>query len=286
MLRGLTTALDPWTVNGFRYPMAAVLYWPVLLAAHRQGLVDRTVWQRCMVPAAFALAAQVLWGLAPYFLAASSIGFFARMSAVWTVAAAMVFYRDERVLLRSLTFYLGAFLTVIGFLILAVSRGQVGGEVTWAGITIMLFWSFFFGMYGASVRHYLRGIHPLIGFAIVSQMVGACTFSAMWMLGHPQQLLQQSWQTGVLLVSSSVLGIAMGHFFLFTSVQRLGAAIPACVGSVTPFLTVALAFVFLGESLTAIQWVAGITLVSGAIVIMGNQAMVVRSIRASSKMTS
>lgn len=279
MLRGLTTSFDPWTVNGFRYPLAAVLYWPVLLAAYRQGLIDGAVWRRCLVPAAFALIAQVLWGLAPYFLAASSIGFFARLSAVWTVAAAMVFYRDERVLLGSLGFYLGAILTFLGFLIMALSRGQMGGQVTWAGIIIMLVWSFFFGMYGASVRHYLRGIHPLIGFAIVSQMVGAGTFSAMWIFGQPQQLLHQTWQTGSLLVFSSVLGIAMGHFFLFTAVQRLGAALPACVGSVTPFLTVALAFTFLGESLTAIQWVAGGTMVLGAVVLLGNQQMVVRSMR-------
>jgi drug/metabolite transporter (DMT)-like permease len=286
MLRGLTPSFDPWTVNGFRYPLAAVLYWPVLLAAYRHGLIDRTVWGRCMVPAGFALIAQVLWGLAPYFLAASSMGFFARLSAVWTVAAAMVFYRDERVLLGSLGFYLGAILTFLGFLILALSRGQVGGQVTWAGITIMLFWSFFFGMYGASVRHYLRGIHPLIGFAIVSQMVGTGTFSAMWVFGQPQQLLHPTWQTGSLLVFSSVLGIAMGHFFLFTAVQRLGAALPACVGAVAPFLTVALASAFLGETLTGIQWVAGITMVLGAIVLLSNRQMVVRSLRANSATNS
>lgn len=286
MLRGLTTSLDPWTVNGFRYPMAAVLYWPVLLAAYRQGFVDGMAWKQCLVPAAFALVAQVLWGLAPYYLTASSIGFFARFSAVWTLAAAMVFYRDERALLRSWSFYLGALLTVIGFLILAFSRGQVGGEVTGAGIIIMLFWGFFFGIYGASVRHYLRGIHPLIGFAIVSQIVGAGTFSSMWVFGQPQQLLDQDWQTASLLVFSSVLGIAMGHFFLYTAVQRLGAALPACVGSVTPFLTVALAFVFLGESLTGLQWAAGVTLVLGAVVLLSNQQMVVRSLRADSAKTS
>jgi drug/metabolite transporter (DMT)-like permease len=279
MLRGLTTSVDGWTANGFRYPLAAVLYWPVLFGAYRHGLLDRSVLRRCAVPAAFALAAQILWGLAPYFLAASSIGFFSRLSAVWTLAAALVFFRDERVLLGSLGFYGGLTLTGTGFVVLAFSRGQVGGDTTWTGIVIMLFCSFFFGMYGASVRHFLRGIHPLIGFAVVSQLVSAGTFSMMWMFGEPQQLLVQTWQSGTLLVVSSILGIALGHFFLYTSVQHLGAAIPACVSSVSPFLTAAIAFVFLGESLTKTQWAAGFTMVLGAIVLLSNQQTVVKAMR-------
>ena len=279
MLRGLTVSVDAWTANGFRYPLAAVLYWPVLFGAYRQGLVDRSVLARCAVPAAFALVAQILWGLAPYFLAASSIGFFSRLSAVWTLAAALVFYQDERVLLRSLGFYAGVTLTGIGFAVLAFSRGQTGGGTAWTGVIIMLFCSFFFGMYGASVRHFLRGIHPLIGFAVVCQIVSAGTFAAMWMFGQPQQLLDQTWQSGILLVVSSVLGVALGHFFLYTAVQRLGAALPACVGSISPFLTATLAFLFLGETLSRTQWAAGFTMVLGAIVLLANQQIVVRAMR-------
>ncbi|MCH5374583.1 MAG: hypothetical protein JJ992_11455, partial [Planctomycetes bacterium] len=179
MLRSLTSSLDGWTANGFRYPLAAILYWPVLIGAYRNGLLNWSVVARCAVPAALALSAQILWGLAPYFLTASSIGFFSRLSSVWSLAAALYFYHDERVLLRSPGCYLGLALTGAGFVILAISRGTVGGEATVVGIVLMLFCSFFFGMYGASVRHFLRGIHPIIGFAVVCQLVSVGTFSAM-----------------------------------------------------------------------------------------------------------
>ncbi len=285
MLRSLTGSVDGWTANGVRYPLAAVLYWPVLIGAYRCGWLDRSVLARCAVPAALALIAQILWGLAPYFLTASSIGFFSRLSSVWSLAAALVFYRDERVLLRSPGFYLGLALTGAGFVVLAVSRGAVGGEATLVGIVIMLFCSFFFGMYGASVRHFLHGIHPIVGFAVVSQLVSLGTFSAMCAFGRPQQLASVSWPIAMVLVVSSVLGIAFGHFFLYTAVQRLGAAIPACIGAVTPFLTVAMASFFLGESLSATQWAAGATMVVGAIVLLSAQQTVVRAVRRKARET-
>ena len=31
MLRGLIHAVDPWVANGIRFPLAAILYWPVLI---------------------------------------------------------------------------------------------------------------------------------------------------------------------------------------------------------------------------------------------------------------
>jgi drug/metabolite transporter (DMT)-like permease len=191
----------------------------------------------------------------------------------------LVFYRDERVLLRSAGFYLGCGLTGIGFVVLSCAQGSVGGHATVLGIVIMLVCSFFFGLYGASVRHFLHGIHPIVGFAVVCQLVSMVTFPAMFLFGEPERLLQMTWENGTVLVVSSVLGIAFGHFFLYMAVQRLGAALPAGVGALTPFLTVALASLFLKESLTGTHWAAGIAMVIGTIVLLSAQQTVVQAIR-------
>ena len=55
LLKDLTEFLpeDPWTANGIRYPIAAVLLWPTLFLAWRRGEVGRRVLVGALVPAAF-----------------------------------------------------------------------------------------------------------------------------------------------------------------------------------------------------------------------------------------
>ncbi len=66
----------------------------------------------------------------------------------------------------------------------------------------------------------------------------------------------------------------MGHYFLYAAIGHLGAAIATGGQSATPFVTVALAAVFLGESLSPGQWIAGVTIVFGATLLVSNQYVI------------
>jgi drug/metabolite transporter (DMT)-like permease len=199
------------------------------------------------------------------------------MALVWSLVGAMTFFPDERRLLRLPTFYIGLLFSVGGFLVLSINKGMFDAEVTVAGIVIILFCSLFFGLYSVSVRHYLRGIHPVVGFGVVSQFVSLGTLTGMAAVGRPQELLAMSAQGWGMLVASSILGIAFGHIFLYTAVGRLGAAITSGTQSLTPFITAAIACIFLGESLTRVQWSAGIAMVIGAVVLLATQHAITAS---------
>ena len=156
LLRHLTGSLDAWTANGFRYPLAAVFYWPILLFSWHAGNLNRETFQRCVVPSIFAFGGQVFWALAPYYLPASAIAFFMRFSLVFALAGAMILFADERQLLRIPKFYLGVALSIVGFIGMSLSKLQWDEEVTAAGIVIILLCGVFFGFYGVSVRYFLR----------------------------------------------------------------------------------------------------------------------------------
>jgi drug/metabolite transporter (DMT)-like permease len=275
LLRSLTDVLDAWTANGIRYPMAAVLYWPVLAVAFQSGRLDRCVIGRCLAPALLALGGQILWALAPYHLPASAIGFFVRMSLLWSLAAAMAFFPDERRLLASPRFHAGILLAVAGFLVLSVNKLKLDAEVSGTGIVIILACSFFFGLYAVSVRQFLRGIHPLVAFGVVSQIVSAGTLAAMLTAGRYADLLSLRKPDWVIVAASSILGIALGHVFLYASVKRLGAAITSGAQTLTPFVTAALAWAILGESLSAVGWCGGVGMVVGATVLLMAQNQLV-----------
>jgi len=276
LLRYLTGTLDAWTANGFRYPLASVLYWPILIVAWRSGHLDRQVFQRCIVPSLFALGGQVLWALAPYYLPASAIGFFMRFSLVFAFSGAMILFPDERKLLGLPKFYVGLLLLVGGFILMSVSKLQFDAEVTATGIVIILLCGVFFGFYGVSVRYFLRGINPLIGFGIVSHYVSAGTLIAMFAWGDYRLLFTVSSVDWIALVGSSVLGIALGHFFLYAAVSRLGAAVTSGAQTLTPFPTMLLAGWFLHERMTGLEWISGLTMVAGAAVLLVAQNQIAR----------
>jgi drug/metabolite transporter (DMT)-like permease len=270
LLRQLTSSIDAWTANGVRYPLAAFLYWPILWIAWSRNQVTPSLLRRCAVPAMLALGGQVFWALAHYHLQASEIGFLVRLSMIWSLLAALAIFPDERWLLREPRFYLGLVLIVGGFYVLSTSRAEMSVHSR-LGILIMLVCSVFFGLYVVSVRRFLSSVEPVLAFGVVSQFVSLGTLIGMWSLGRPEALRYVSAQGWSLLISSSILGIALGHIFLYVAVVRLGAAISTSCQSVAPFVTVAIASVVLNEMLTSSQWGAGLAMVVGAVVLLSSR---------------
>jgi drug/metabolite transporter (DMT)-like permease len=271
LLRSLTDCIDAWTANGVRYPMTAVLYWPILIIAYRWGHLNRDVVKRCVVPAVLTLCGQVFWGLAPYHLPASAIGFFVRAALVWTLIGAMVLFPDERQLLTRPRFGIGLILTVIGFIVLSINKLKLDAEVTGAGIAIILACSFFFGLYGVSVRRCMRGLNPIVAFGVVSQMVSFGTISAMLVAGNYTNLIHLEKTHWIILMASSLLGIALGHAFLYSAIKRLGAAVTSGAQTLTPLVTAVLASLFLAESMSPPAWWGGIAMVIGALCMLAAQ---------------
>lgn len=278
VLRYMTDSLDGWTTNGFRYPFASVLYWPVLFFAWRAGDLNGLTLRRCIAPAVFALAAQILWAWAPYFLPAGAIGFFMRFSLLFAITAAMILFPDERKLLKLPMFYWGLILLVGGFIMMSVSKIQFDTDVTGVGIFIILLCGVFFGLYGVSVRYFLHGINPSVAFGVVSNYVSLGTLSAMFAFGDYEELLSLSLQKWFILASSAVLGIALGHIFLYSAVSRLGAAITSGAQTLIPFPTMLLAGWVLQERMTRLEWGAGLTMVVGTGVLLVAQQQTVRQV--------
>lgn len=271
ILRQLVDRIDAWTANGIRYPLAAVFYWPFLWWYRKRGVLSHAIIKRSIVPACFALLGQVFWGLAPYYLPASAIGFYVRFSMVAALAGAMFLFHDERRLLFVPRFHFGLALVVGGFLWFSLAQGVETEAGHWLGVLIMLACSLFFGFYGVSVRYYLNDVNPLLGFAVVSQFVSLGTLSLMGLFGdmsHVPLLNAVDW---LRIAISTLLGISLGHIFMYTSVRALGASITSSVQTLTPFVTAVLALWVLGERMTFWQWFGGIAMILGALVLVVTQ---------------
>ncbi len=188
----------------------------------------------------------------------------------------MILFPDERKLLGLPKFYIGVLLLVGGFILMSISKVQVDGDVTMTGIAIILLCAVFFGFYGVSVRYFLRDVNPLVGFGVVSQFVSIGTLAAMFFLGDYRQLQTVTIPDWGVLIGSSVVGVALGHYFLYSAVSRLGAAITSGAQTLTPFPTMVLAGWFLHERMTGVEWGAGLTMVLGAAMLLLAQTQMTR----------
>ena len=265
MLRGLIHTVDPWVANGIRYPLAALLYWPILIYFQRRGVLTRQVVRRCLVPAACALAAQILWAAAPYYLPASSVGFLARLSMFFSILFALLLIREERQLLSIRQFYFGLLATMAGFLLMSLGAGFEAQEISLPGLLIMLGFGILIGLYVVTVRTHLREIHPLLSFGVIAQLVSAGLLVLSLGLGTWQVIPAVSTLSWTLLVASSVLGIAMAHALMYTAMGHLGATITAGLLNLTPLVTALLAMLFLQEKLSGSQWLGGLTILLGSV---------------------
>ena len=274
LLKDLTRSVDAWTANGLRYPMAAILYWPVLVLGLRSGRLTRALVLRALPPAVITLCGQILWALAPYYLDASLIAFLIQASVVWAVLGAMILFPDERALLRSPRFYAGLLLAAAGFLGLAITREAFVHPMTQTGVTLILACSLFFGAYSVSVRRCLGNDPPLLSFGIVAQFVSVGLVTLMFVMGMDERvggLAVDRW--GVLAVSS-LLGIGIAHVLLYSAIQRIGATLSNGLCMAIPFVTLVIAHFMLGESMSPGEWTSGGAMAVGGGLLLTSQGQI------------
>ena len=260
--------LDAWTANGLRYPLAAVLYWPILLFARRAGKLDPGLFKRAIVPAVITFFGQILWGLAPYYMGATLIGFMIQSALLWTLTGAMILFPDERRLLKSPVFYSGILLALGGVGALSIAQGALGKESSTTGILIILGCGVFFGLYAVAVRYFMRKDSPLLAFGVVSNYVSIGTLTLMFCFGNLSLIPAMNVTGWSVMAASAVLGIALAHVFLYTAIQRIGASISHGASLVIPFATLLLAYVVLGETLSTLEWLAGLGMVAGGALLL------------------
>ncbi len=284
LIRRLTPFVDAWTANGLRYPISAVLYFPVLWHLKKSGKLTKDLIGNCSIPALLSIGGQIFWALAHYELQASEIGFFARMSTAWAIFGAMILFRDERQLLKHPKFLVGLTVIFAGFLVMSLipdvtavansnlpdivdrhglAKGNYRLGVTWAMLA-----SAFFGLYIASIRRCVPDVHPVYVFSVVGQIVSVGMILGMLCWGDVSSITRQTPFSWSLIVASSIMGIGVGHVLVYTAVQRLGASITSSCQSVLPFATVAVASVTLSERLLPQQWIGGVFMIFGALVLL------------------
>ncbi|MDP6526461.1 MAG: DMT family transporter [Kiritimatiellia bacterium] len=272
-IKHFAASLDAWTVNAVRYSTASVILAPVALVIYaRNRERSRGIWLAALVPAMPNLIGQIGWALTPYYNDASVIAFVIRSSFLFTILFGCAFLPSERALARIPGFWLGAAICCCGIVVMYAASifGQRGTSAF--GIGLIVATAMMWGIYGVSVRIFLRGYPGRLGFGVVAMyttfglLIAACVRAVI--VSEPSGLATLSTPDWFLLLLSGLIGIAISHVLMYKAIHALGPITASGVQLVSPFLTSMGAALILHEKMGSLQWLGGVLLIAGLLTLV------------------
>lgn len=263
--------IDAWTANGWRYGLSALFWLPLLLVAWRRGKLPAGLLAAALVPTLFNAVGQTLFAWCPYYLDPGFFTFVFRVQIVFVALGAWLLFPGERAVLRNPRFWLGVALVVFGSvgLVLFSSTGLAVPQKAFA-VAIAVGSGATFAGYGLAVRYYMTGYPAVLAFGVICQYTAVAVIVLMLLLGRERgaDVFQFSGFNWFMLVSSSMIGIAISHVMYYAALARLGVAVSMGIIQLQPVLTGAASMLIFGERLNAAQWACGLVGVAGAIAIL------------------
>lgn len=264
------TQLDGWTANGWRYAISALLWAPVLVIALFKGSTPPRLWRLAIWPSVFNIAAQMCFGLAPYYVDPGLMTFSLRVQIVFVAVGAVLLFPSERKIVRSPWFLTGLLMVIAGTLsTIALKPGGLG-DGSGIGIAISISSGVLYAGYALAVRKYMVGINPLIAFAAVSQYtaLGLLTLMFVFAPQHGAAFFDLGTKLQGLVVLSAIIGIGIGHTLYFYCISKLGVAVASGVVQLQPITVSVGSMLIFNERLTSWQWCTGMLAISGAVVML------------------
>jgi drug/metabolite transporter (DMT)-like permease len=263
-IKFLTGHLDSWTQNMLRYLVACLFWLPFLLFLIKKKRVDKSVWRRALLPAVPNLAMQSLWAAGFYYIDPTILVLLNKFSIIWIAGFSLIFFVDERPLLKSSRFWFGTALSIVGVIGVLIFKKDFATTQTITGVIIALATSVMWALYTISVKITFKNIDSRAGFSVISiyTLFGLCVLA--FIFGRPRDCFEMGVWPWACVIISGVTAIGIGHVLYYVAIKRIGVTIPTLVILAQPFMVFVISNIFFGEYLNGLQWFFGVVLLIGA----------------------
>lgn len=263
-IKYLSSYIDFWTQNALRYAVAAIAVFVFVFFSKKTAVFEKDLWRKGLIIAVPNIVMQCLWCAAFYYLNPAFGALLAKTSVLWTAAISLVFFVDERPLMKSRSFWTGFFVAIVGLVGVTIFKKDFSTAASILGIIIILCCSLAWALYTIAIKALLKGSDSMTSFAIVSIYTAASLTILAFIFGEPAQCLNMSAVLWTVLVASGLASLAAAHSFYYAAIKRIGATIPSLVALAQPFLVLLVTRVMFDEYLSRPQWFFGLLLVVGS----------------------
>jgi drug/metabolite transporter (DMT)-like permease len=261
---------DPWTMNMFRYEVAALLYIPFVIHFTRTGVLTRRLLLKSLFPTIINILGQILWAMAPFHMLPGLMSIFIKTSIIWSTLASLLFFVDERPLVRKIGFWVGVAITVASIAALSVVQlnpEAKAAEITFTGLTIILACAVFWGLYPVSIKMTFKDTDPRAAFGLLCVNTAAVLIVLGLLKGEPGLLLELPAKPIIIMILSALVGIALSHLTYCFALNTIGVIVATNITMLTPIYTLTLSKIFFGEEISAAKVIFGLILIGGVALI-------------------
>lgn len=260
---------DPWAQNFYRYSVAFLAVLPfVFLRRYTLGS-ERSAFVACLIPSLPNVVHQITQTVALFHMGPGVFAIFIRSSVIFTALLALIFFPEERRIIRQWRFQVGTLFGLAGAVgVLWFQPGQQGGPIAFRGIAIAFTASFAWALYSVLVKRPSARLGPIRSFGLISFITSALLLPLTLIFGTITTPLHVSTNVNIILIISAVTCISLAHVLYYVAIRQVGVALSQTLQLLCPAGALGLSAIFFGERLTTAQIWSAVVLLLGAFLAM------------------
>ena len=255
---------DPFAQNFYRYSIAFLAIFPLVLDRFRRrgSRLDWSIIGLCFLPALPNVVHQVTQVLSLHYMGPGVYSVFIRSSVIMAALLALIFFPEERWIIRQWQFQIGTVLGLLGAVgVFWFQARWTGGHVSLGGLAIALTASFCWALYGVLVKKPSARLGSIRSFGVISCLTSIMLFPLTLAFGKIGTPWQVSGSVNWILVVSAVLCITFAHVLYYIAIREIGVALSQTLQLLSPLGALALSAWIFHERFTAAQgWCAALLL--------------------------
>ncbi|MEN6384618.1 MAG: DMT family transporter, partial [Phycisphaerales bacterium] len=188
IIKYIAPYMDFWTQNFLRYVVACLTMLPfVLFSSKANSIYSKELWKKALLIAFINIFMQCCWGAAFYYINPAFITLLSKSSVLWTVSASLIFFADERPLVKSPAFWASFIIVIIGVIGITFFKQDFSTSASVIGIILTLGFAFSWAIYTIAIKALLKNEDSTTSFAVVSVYSAVGLGILAFMFGKPMQ---------------------------------------------------------------------------------------------------
>lgn len=262
---------DPWAQNFYRYAVACLAVLPFVFFRFRRSdpRLDRGLFLACLISALPNVVHQITQTVSLFHMGPGVYAIFIRSSVIITTLLALIFFPEERWIIRQWQFQVGTLLGLVGAVgVLWFQPGREGGPIALRGIALAFTASFCWALYSVLVKRPSARLGPIRSFGLISFITSILLLPLTLAFGTIATPLQVGARVNIILIVSAVTCISLAHVLYYVAIRQVGVALSQTLQLLCPAGALGLSALFFGERLTTAQVWSAVILLFGAFLAM------------------
>ena len=255
---------DVWAQNFYRYSVACLAIAPFVAFHIRRGgpRLDLRAFALCLVPSLPNVVHQITQTVSLFYIGPGAYAIFTRSSVIMTALLALIFFPEERHILRQWQFQVGTLLGLLGAVgVFWFQPGTDTGHVAIRGLLIAFVATTCWALYGVLVKRPSAKLGSIRSFGLVSFITSTLLFPLTCAFGNVATPVHVTWLVNLILGVSAVTCITVAHVLYYVAIQEIGVALAQTLQLLCPLGALLLSGWIFHERLTIAQiWSAAILL--------------------------